>query len=188
MSMDAAEVLNQLTHSEALPKAALQAASEQRAEIVPVFLREIDSFLTLTPAERAKPTPLFFIFHLFGDWREKAAYRPLARLLRCAGHEVDAVLGDAITSTTHRVMAAVFDGDPDPLYKIILDPHADHFVRSSMCETLAIMAAMFRLTQWIIALSPLAILAIMAYLFATQGLAAVLGLTKLIGLMYIGLA
>jgi DAACS family dicarboxylate/amino acid:cation (Na+ or H+) symporter len=50
----------------------------------------------------------------------------------------------------------------------------------------AIMAAMFRLTRWIIALS-LAILAIMAYLFATQGLAAVLGLAKLIGLMYVGL-
>jgi DAACS family dicarboxylate/amino acid:cation (Na+ or H+) symporter len=52
----------------------------------------------------------------------------------------------------------------------------------------AIMAAMFRLTRWIIALSPLAILAIMAFLFATQGLAAVLGLAKLIGLMYVGLA
>src|SRR5262249_29628108 len=52
----------------------------------------------------------------------------------------------------------------------------------------AVMAAMFRLTQWIIALSPLAIFAIMAFLFATQGLAAVLGLAKLIGLMYVGLA
>src|ERR1051326_3934414 len=52
----------------------------------------------------------------------------------------------------------------------------------------AIMAAMFRLTRWIVALSPLAILAIMAFLFATQGLAAVLGLAKLIGLMYVGLA
>jgi len=52
----------------------------------------------------------------------------------------------------------------------------------------AIMAAMFRLTHWIIALSPIAIFAIMAYLFSTQGLAAVLGLAKLIGLMYVGLA
>jgi DAACS family dicarboxylate/amino acid:cation (Na+ or H+) symporter len=52
----------------------------------------------------------------------------------------------------------------------------------------AVMAAMFRLTRWIIALSPLAILAIMAFLFATQGLGAVLGLAKLIGLMYVGLA
>ncbi|MBI1774467.1 MAG: dicarboxylate/amino acid:cation symporter [Proteobacteria bacterium] len=52
----------------------------------------------------------------------------------------------------------------------------------------AIMAAMFRLTQWIIALSPLAIFALMGFLFATQGLGAVLGLAKLIGLMYVGLA
>ncbi len=52
----------------------------------------------------------------------------------------------------------------------------------------AIMAAMFRLTRWIIALSPLAIFALMGYLFATQGLGAVLSLAKLIGLMYVGLA
>jgi hypothetical protein len=64
--MDAAEILNQLTHEKGLPKTALQAASEQRAEIVPVFLREIDSYLALTPAERAEPTPLFFIFHFSG--------------------------------------------------------------------------------------------------------------------------
>jgi DAACS family dicarboxylate/amino acid:cation (Na+ or H+) symporter len=52
----------------------------------------------------------------------------------------------------------------------------------------AILHAMFRLTRWIIALSPLAILAIMGFLFATQGLTAVLALGKLIGLMYVGLA
>src|SRR5438477_5406293 len=94
MPLVTAQILNQLTHAEALPKAALQAASEQRAEIVPIFLREIDSFLALAPVERAKPTALFFIFHLLGEWREKTAYRPLTRLLRCPGHEVDAILGD----------------------------------------------------------------------------------------------
>jgi len=72
-----------------------------------------------------------------GEWREKTAYRPLARLLRCPADEADAVFGDAIPSTSHRVMAAVFDGDPQPLYDIILDPDADGFVRSRMCEALA---------------------------------------------------
>src|SRR5258707_14907489 len=47
--MDAGEILDQLTHAEGLPKAALQAASAQRAEMVPVFLREIDSYLALAP-------------------------------------------------------------------------------------------------------------------------------------------
>jgi hypothetical protein len=135
--MDAAEILDQLTHAEGLPKTALRAATEKRVEMVPVFLREIDSYSALDSAERAKPTPLFFIFHLLGEWRERTAYRSLARLLRCPAHEIDAVLGDAITSTSHRVMAAVFDGDPQPLYEIILDPNAEQFVRSRMYEALA---------------------------------------------------
>jgi hypothetical protein len=145
--MDAADILNELTDAEGLPKLAIAAASEQRAEIVPVFLREIDSFLALSPAERAKPTPLFFIFHLLGEWREKAGYRPLARLLRCPRQEVDAILGDAVTSTTHRVMAAIFDGDPEPLYEIILDPNADQFVRSRMCEAVAMLVLRGELDQ-----------------------------------------
>ena len=137
--MDAAEIIAQLTYSEGLPKEALAAASTRRAELVPRFIREIDSYITADEPERAKRTPLFFIFHLLGEWREKSAYRPLARLLRCPGHELDPLLGDAITTTTHRVMTAVFDGDPQPIYDIILDPAADEFVRSRMCETLAML-------------------------------------------------
>jgi hypothetical protein len=137
--MDAAEILDQLRHAEGLPKAALQAASAQRVEMVPAFLHEIDSYLALASAERAKPTPLFFIFHLLGEWREKIAYRSLARLLRCPEHELNAILGDGITTTTHRVMAAVFDGNPQPLYAIILDRHAEQFIRSRMCEVLAML-------------------------------------------------
>lgn len=53
-------------------------------------------------------------------------------------------------------------------------------------DTLA--AAMFRLTRWIVATSPLAVFAVMAWLAATQGGAMLLALTKLIGLMYLGLA
>jgi hypothetical protein len=34
-------------------------------------------------------------------------------------------------------MAAVFDGDPKPLYDIILDPRAEEFIRAGMCEALA---------------------------------------------------
>ena len=37
-------------------------------------------------------------------------------------------------------MAAVFDGDPQPLFYIILDPGVDEFIRSRMCEALAMIA------------------------------------------------
>ena len=49
----------------------------------------------------------------------------------------------------------------------------------------AVLAAMFRVTGWIIVLSPLAVFAIMAWLFATQGTAAVTALAWLIGTMYL---
>ena len=128
--MDTEALLHELTYAEGLPKEALKAASAQRPEMLPLFLNEIETYLALEPAARAKPTPLFFIFHLLGEWREKAAYRPLARVLRLPRHEVDAIFGDGITTTSHRVMAGVFDGDPEPLYDIILDPNAEQFVRA----------------------------------------------------------
>ena len=94
----------------------MKAASAQRVEMLPLFLEEIEYYLALEPAARAKRTPLFFIFHLLGEWREKAAYRPLARLLRLPRREIDRIFGDGITTTSHRVIAAVFDGDSQPLY------------------------------------------------------------------------
>jgi DAACS family dicarboxylate/amino acid:cation (Na+ or H+) symporter len=51
----------------------------------------------------------------------------------------------------------------------------------------AVMATMFRITGWIVAVAPLAIFAIMSWLFATQGLGTITALAKLIGLMYVGL-
>jgi hypothetical protein len=115
--------------------------------MLPHFIEEIETYLALEPAARVKPTPLFFIFHLLGEWQEKAAYRPLARLLRLPRHDVDAIFGDGITSTSHRVMAAVFDGDPAPLCEIFLDPHAEQFIRSRMCEALAMVTLQGKLDR-----------------------------------------
>ena len=93
--MDAGAILHELTYATDLPREALHAASAQRVELLPKFLGVIEDYLGQEPAARANPTPLFFIFHLLGEWREKTAYRPLARLLRCPADEVDAIFGDA---------------------------------------------------------------------------------------------
>ena len=95
VAMEAGKILHELTYAEGLPNEALKAATAQREEMVPLFVEEIETFLALKPAAREKPTPLFFIFHLLGEWREKAAYRPLARLLRLPRPEVDRIFGAA---------------------------------------------------------------------------------------------
>ncbi|RAI45549.1 dicarboxylate/amino acid:cation symporter [Rhodoplanes roseus] len=52
----------------------------------------------------------------------------------------------------------------------------------------AVMLAMFKITRWITSTAPLAIFAIVAWLFASQGLATVMALAKLVLVMYLGLA
>ena len=136
--MDAPQILAGLNEPEALPIEAIRAAQADRDSMVPIFLRSIDELFSPEGTPVAT-SALFFIFHLLGEWREKSAYRPLARMLRLPSDEIDSILGGATTETTHRVIAAVFDGDPDPLYEIILDKDADEFIRSRMCDAIAIL-------------------------------------------------
>ena len=51
-----------------------------------------------------------------------------------------------------------------------------------------VMNAMFKLTQGVIAVAPIAVAGIMAWVFATQGAKVLLAMAKVIGVMYIGLA
>jgi Protein of unknown function (DUF1186)/SEC-C motif len=145
--MQPAAILDELIRSDDLPREALRAAAERRADMVPLFVEQIENYLQTGTAAYDADAPLFFIFHLLGDWREKSAYRTLARLLRCPSDAVDAALAESVTETTHRVMAAVFDGDPGPIYNIVLDEGADEYVRSRMCETLAMLAVQGRLER-----------------------------------------
>jgi hypothetical protein len=145
--MDAAEILHQLTHYERLPRAALLGAAARRAEMTPLFIDEIEKYVSAGAAGRRAPTPLFFIFHLLGDWRELSAYRPLAQLLRSGSDDIDFAIGDAITTTSHRVMAAVFDGDPQPLYEVVLHAGVDEFIRAHMLHTLVMLALDERLPR-----------------------------------------
>jgi hypothetical protein len=133
--MDAAQILREFGQMERLPEEAIRAAGADRASVAPIFLQTIERYL-LEGGDISVQYALFFIFHVLGEWREKAAYRPLARLLRRPPDEIEGIFGDAVTDA-HRVMAAVFDADPAPLYELILDAGADEFIRSAMCEAIA---------------------------------------------------
>jgi len=135
--MDPLRVIDELGVPERLPVEAIRVAQANREAMVPAFLRTIDDFLELKGS--VDPDALFFIFHLLGEWREKSAYWSLSVLLRLPPDVLDSILGEAITETSHRVMAAVFDGDPDPLYQIIRDPDADEYIRAKMCRAIAIL-------------------------------------------------
>lgn len=135
--MDAHQILERLGASEGLPTEAILAARADREAVVPVFIEAFDRFVSSGPA----PTDpgLFFAFHLLGEWRAKSSYRSLARFLGMPSGRLDAIMGDATTATTHRVMAAVFDGDPEPLRGLVHTPTADEFIRSRMIDAIAVL-------------------------------------------------
>ena len=135
--MEAHEILERLSASEAFPTEAILAARANQEEMIPVFIEAFDRFVSSGPA----PTDpgLFFAFHLLGEWRATSAYRILTKFLRMPGKAVDRILGDAVTATTHRVMAAVFDGDPEPLRELVYTPAADEYIRSRMIDATALL-------------------------------------------------
>jgi Protein of unknown function (DUF1186)/SEC-C motif len=134
--MDVERILHELSQQGPLPTEAILAAREKREALVPRFIEAFERY-TDDPGHEP-PDLLFMAFHLLGEWHERSSYRPLVRFLRSRPEDVERALGDATTETANRVMAQVFDGDPQPLYALILDPAADEYIRSEMCETLAV--------------------------------------------------
>jgi hypothetical protein len=134
--MDVTQILGELATSDRVPVEAIEAARSDGATLAPAFVRLIEQFVAGDELPEHVGA-LFVAFHLLGEWREKTAYRPIAALLRLPQHELEDVLGEAVDRNSHRVMAAVFDRDPMPVYDIIRDPEADEAARSRMLEALA---------------------------------------------------
>src|SRR5215218_4121223 len=128
------QILDQLGSGEGMPIEAIRAATADQSTVAPLLLDAIDR---CEPKDEIEENGLFVAFHLLGQWREKSAYRTLSRFLRRP--DVELILGDATTETSHKVLASVFDGDPRPIYDIILDPEADEFVRGRVFDALVIL-------------------------------------------------
>jgi hypothetical protein len=135
--MNPEQILEQLSVPGRVPVEAIRAADADRAAVLPLFLQAIEQCCRGEASPSSKDA-MGVVFHLLGEWREMEAYRPLARLLRLPTDELEALLGDGLTELSVKVMAAVSDGDPTPLYEVIMDPQADEFARAEMCEALAL--------------------------------------------------
>jgi hypothetical protein len=141
VAMTPSEILKALSQGhERWPGDPLEAASSQRSKVSSLLLEKLAQ--AVAEIERIEaagfpkpslkrflkaPSPLFYGVFLLADWREKAAYRPFARFPLVAH---DNLLGEpAIEEPGYRIMASLFDGDPQFIFDIILDVGADPSVR-----------------------------------------------------------
>jgi hypothetical protein len=136
--MEPLQILEALDHDPPLPVAAIEAARAAREAVVPLMLRELESYIVTGQTQLGR-TALFVAIHLLAEWRETRAYRPLARLLTLPAEAVDWELIAALPETIHRVMAALYDGDPAPLHAIIHAVDASPLIRPAIFDTLVML-------------------------------------------------
>lgn len=134
------EIMADFAGRDDFPHDALAAAGKCRESLMPLFLDQIERLQSkeLGSFAGADVSSFLFIYFLLGEWRDARAYRPLAALLRRDSDVVDALIGDAVTEGTARVIAGVCDGDLEPIFSVIADSAADEFIRSQMLDALVI--------------------------------------------------
>jgi hypothetical protein len=80
-----------------------------------------------------------FASYLLAQFRDKRAYRPLTEILAAPGDTADELFGDTITERMDNILASVYDGDPEPIKRLIEGEDVDEFVRGSAVETFMVL-------------------------------------------------
>lgn len=140
--MTPSEIMRELARDDIFPRDAMAAASGDRETMAPILVELIERLGTLPVAQMADDDMSAAIpaVYLLGEWRETRAYRPLVHLHRQPTEVLDNLLGDAVTETSFRVIAATFDGDLQSLFEAIDDPEADDFARGALMSALVLIA------------------------------------------------
>ena len=124
------------------------AARNHRLEIIPLFLAYIDEIRTLhknLPEDRQ--SAFLYVIHLLAEWREAKAYVPLCEVMRLDEQTIRRVFEDGLHETSWRAIFSVFDGDIDPIVRVINDADAFDFARAAMLQALTAIALQYPETR-----------------------------------------
>jgi hypothetical protein len=124
------------------PREALQSADGHRSVLVEPLLRAIDAALAHPSSASPAETSLFSHgLYLLARWREPRAYPYIVRWLSLPGETPFDIGGDIVTQDGGRILAAVCDGDLEPIKALVLDRSANQYARGAGVTALALLAA-----------------------------------------------
>jgi hypothetical protein len=142
-TMSPADVLKALSERGSTPPSdALRSADALRAALVDPLLQAIERGLA-DPAGASEEDTLLFThaLYLLAHWREVRAYPLVVRWLSLPLDGAEVLAGDVVTQDGDRILAAVCDGNLEPIKTVILDREADQFCRAAAIGALARLAA-----------------------------------------------
>jgi hypothetical protein len=135
--MDSGQIIAEFRQAFKVPVDAVREAEQQREILIPL-LGDIIAHAAKASLEEVTDQEglVFMAFHLLGSWNVTSAYHVAADLLGSDSEKVEWLLGDAVTTTSHRVMFNLFDGDMAPVKGLIENPAVDVYVRRRMLDLL----------------------------------------------------
>jgi uncharacterized protein len=138
MNLDVAIRCMELAASD-LPREAMQWALDNWDEAGPCFVELLERCACGADRSQSTRNALFFVVHLLGERRESRAFPGLCRLLE--DRELsESVLSEAVTETLNKILISTYDGDPDPLKRVIESRTSDEWARGAAIEAIAYLA------------------------------------------------
>ena len=141
-TLEPAEVLADLSSDEHDPREALESADGHRSVLVEPLLRAIEGALGHPSSASPEEATLFsYALYLLARWREPRAYPYVVRWLSLSGEAPFHIAGDVVTQDGGRILAAVCNGDLEPIKALVLDRSANQGGRGAGVSALALLAA-----------------------------------------------
>jgi hypothetical protein len=123
------------------PLQALESADAHRGVLVQPFLEVLERCVTDPDTASDEEAQLFcYGLYLLAKWRETRAYPLVIRWLSLSDAASTPLSGDVLTQDGARILAAVCDGDLEPIKRLMLNREADEFSRGVAVGALALLA------------------------------------------------
>lgn len=134
MTSNPSELLDRLNYipTDSFPKGAIQEVIARKEEMIPLLLGVLESALADPKGFSSGPKLMHCTYAAFllAQFRETRAYRPLIALLNLQENIPSDLFGDSIAEGMSNIIASVYDGDDQPLRKLIENTSANEFSRA----------------------------------------------------------
>ena len=123
------------------PREALESADAHRGVLVQPLLEILERCITDSNSASDEDAQLFcYGLYLLAKWRETQVYPLVIRWLSLSDADSTRLSGDVLTQDGARILAAVYDGDLEPIKRLVLNRDADEFSRGVAVAALALLA------------------------------------------------
>lgn len=121
------------------PYGPIRESIARKEEMAPELLHVLEEALAnpAAPRDPAYFAPIHALY-LLAQFREKAAYPLIIRLISNPIQVLDKLIGDVTTDGLESILASVAHGDTDPIKAIIEDESINEYVRSAALRSLVV--------------------------------------------------